>query len=465
MPLFAAVTRRGVTAVTGARASRDRELCRRFWRNIAWHEGCSTRPTMMTNPALFTRLLSLAALLPALGCSSTSEPTPPAPAPDNQLLAAPASDAGFQLKLEIEVPPGVEGTWCQYFVLPKEPHDIGRYQSRYTPISHHLIAYQTALTAADPAVAQGVFDCDRSDRLRTQVGFHFGTQTASDDVTYPDGIGKRQQPSEVVMLEYHAINPGGEAVSAEAAINFWYSKSPIRTLAETLFFYQPTIFVAPGEAGRASMHCEIDGDISLLYAQPHMHRRGVGFEATVSDTPGGPRTPILETQTYEVGTTTYEPFVEIIAGQAIDFTCHYQNSESFPVIEGSSAARNEMCTFASIFIPRGGSPLSTETRLCDGASSGTRMHGTTGCAQSRACVEALRGADFTAESTLIARDRCYTSACQSGFELMQSFMGCQYENCRAECVTPTPPVDQAACDACERQHCGDLDAACVAHAC
>jgi len=418
----------------------------------------------MTHSASLAHCFSLTSLF-AVGCSSASEPNAPGPTPGSELLASPPDKAGFQLKLEIEVPAGVEGTWCQYFVLPEDSHDIGRYQSRYTPISHHLIVYQTALTPADPVIARGVFDCDRSDRLRSLAGFHFGTQTASDDVTYPAGIGKRQQPNEVVMLEYHAINTGNEAVRAEARVNFWYSESPVQTLADTLFFYQPTIFVAPGEAGQASMHCEIDGDISLLYALPHMHRRGVGFEATVSDGPDGPRRPLLTTNSYEVGTTRYDPFVEVRAGQAIDFTCHYQNSESFPVIEGSSAARNEMCTFAATFISPSGAPLSAETRTCEGTRSGTRMHGTTACAQTRICVEALRGADFTQESTLIARDRCYTSACQSGFALMQSFMGCQYEHCRAECVTSTPPLDQAACDACVRQHCGELDSACVAHSC
>jgi hypothetical protein len=398
-------------------------------------------------------------LLLASGCSSESEP-PPAPAPNAELLASPPENAGFQLKLGIDVAPGVEGTWCQYFVLPGEAHDIGRYQSRYTPISHHLIVYQTLLTPADPAIAQGVFDCDRNDRLRSLAGFHFGTQTAQDDVTYPVGIGKRQRPSEVVMLEYHAINTSPGPVSAEARVNFWYSETPIQTAADTLFFYQPTIFVAPNEAGQASMHCEIDGDVSLLYALPHMHRRGVGFDATISD-----GRPLLTTTTYEVGTTRYEPFVEIRAGQSIDFTCHYQNTESFPVIEGSSASRNEMCTFAATFISPSGAQLSAETRLCEGTRSGTRMNGATACARTRSCVEALRGADFTLESTLVARDRCYTSACHSGFELMQTFMGCQYENCRTECVTPTPPVDQAACNACVQQHCGDLDDACKAHTC
>ncbi len=419
----------------------------------------------MTPPASFGCSLRIALLLMACGCSSAAEPAPPAPIPDSELLASPPDNAGFQLKLAVEVAPGVEATWCQYFVLPGAAHDIGRYQSRYTPISHHLIVYQTPLTASDPATVRGVFDCDSSDRLRNLSGFHFGTQTAKDDVTYPAGIGKHQLPNEVVMLEYHAINTSADPVGAEARVNFWYSETPVHTVADTLFFYQPTIFVAPGEAGQASMHCEIDGDASLLYALPHMHRRGVGFEATVSESPTGPRRPILTTSTYEVGTTRYDPFVEIRAGQAIDFTCYYQNTESFPLIEGSSASRNEMCTFAATFISPSGTQLSADTRLCEGARSGTRMNGTTPCAQSRACVEALRGADFTLESTLIARDRCYTSACHSGFELMQTFLTCQYEHCRSECVTPSPPVDQDACNACVRLHCGELDDACNAHTC
>src|SRR5262245_2750277 len=93
------------------------------------------------------------------GCSSGPESAAPSTTPGNELLAAPPNDAGFQLELAVDVAPGVEGTWCQYFVLPDQPHDIGRYESRYTPISHHLIVFETPRTAEDPATALGIFDC------------------------------------------------------------------------------------------------------------------------------------------------------------------------------------------------------------------------------------------------------------------------------------------------------------------
>src|SRR5262245_59260605 len=108
---------------------------------------------------MFAALVPLLLLL-ALGCSSDDTTREAARKPNpTEPLAPPESQKGFQLALHVEVSSGRQGTWCQHFVLPPEDHDVTRYESKYTPISHHPIVCRTNLTATDPALRLEAFDC------------------------------------------------------------------------------------------------------------------------------------------------------------------------------------------------------------------------------------------------------------------------------------------------------------------
>jgi hypothetical protein len=381
----------------------------------------------------------------------------------NSALQPPLAGEGVQLELEIDVPAGVEGTWCRYFVLPDEARDIRRYESKYTPISHHLLLYQTTLTEAELPTTE-VFECDEQDRFESVTGFHYGTQTHSDYVEFPDGFGKQQRPKEVVLMEYHAINATAGGVLANVRVNLWYTQEPIETLVETLFFYNPIIAIPPHGSAEASMHCQIDASVSILNLNHHMHRNGVGFEAWVIDGAGGELQALDISQSQHPETVRFDPPFELQNGDAIDFSCHYQNDGPTLVVEGDSAISNEMCVFAANYYSPPGEVVGIPTRLCDGVGSGVHMNGSQPCSPTLACLEATRELPPGSKKANSAAELCYAQACHSAYELSQAFLSCQYSHCQEECVDPLV-VDALVCDPCVAQHCTAESQACSANAC
>jgi len=404
----------------------------------------------------------LPALL-SLGCSESGEPGGSGGPAGYEPLAAPPEGEGMQLSMEVTVPAGAEGVWCKYVVMPPEMLEFQRYESRFTPISHHLIVYQTTLLASDVEQQAGqVFDCEDQDRFDTLAGFHYGTQAPEDFVEYPAGVGKRSAPGEVVLIEYHAVNTTNANVDAEARVNFWYATTPIDQVADVLFFYDPVILLEPSAEGEASMHCEVDSPLLLLNVLPHMHKRGLRFEATLSG--GSLLEPqrIVTTETYEPETTRFDPALAIEAGQAIDFRCLYDNPADVPITEGPSASHNEMCVFAGVYYTPDGADVDALTRLCRTASSGPRLSGNYGCSQIQACVLAAEQAhpELSIQNN-VDRERCFISTCSSSFSVWSALRVCRLTACPSECAD----VSSAECGTCEAAMCSAEAAACDVAVC
>jgi hypothetical protein len=364
--------------------------------------------------------------------------------------------------LEVTVPAGSEGVWCKYVVMPPETLEFQRYESRFTPISHHLIVYQTTLSAADVQGAGSVFDCENQDRFATVAGFHYGTQAPEDYVAYPEGVGKLSVPGEVVLIEYHAVNVTAADVAAEARVNFWYATTPIDNVADALFFYDPVILLEPSSAGEARMHCELDSPLLLLNVLPHMHKRGVRFEATLS---GGSLTEaqsIVSTDSYEPETTRFDPPLAIEAGQAIDFSCLYDNAGDVPITEGPSASHNEMCVFTGVYYTPDASEVDVATRVCRTPESGPRLTGTQGCSQIEACIFAAEQAhpELSIQNN-VDRERCFVAACSSSFSVWSALRTCRLTSCPSECAD----VSSAACATCVAEFCSAEAAACEVAVC
>jgi hypothetical protein len=410
--------------------------------------------------ARFARYAVVSALL-SLGCSESGDPGSSGGAGTYEPLAPPPEGAGFHLSLEVTVPAGAEGVWCKYVVMPPETLEFQRIESRYTPISHHLIVYQTTLSAA--ALEQGteVFDCDNLDRFDV-AGFHYGTQAPEDFIEYPPGVGKRSAPGEVILVQYHAVNTTSADAVAEARVNFWYATTPIEKVADVLFFYDPVILLEPSAEAEARMHCELDSPLLLLNVLPHMHKRGVRFEATLSGGALAEAQRIVTSDTYEPETTRFDPPLAIEAGQAIDFRCLYDNPTDVSIIEGSSASRNEMCVFAGVYYTTDGADVDVATRVCRTPDSGPRLTGTSGCSQIEACILAAEQAhpQLSIEEN-VDRERCFSAACSSSFSVWGALRTCRLTSCASECAD----VSSAECDACVAELCSAQAAACDVAVC
>jgi hypothetical protein len=106
--------------------------------------------------------------------------------------------------------------------------------------------------------------------------------------------------------------------------------------------------VPPGAGQMVSTSCSIPsayGQIGLLGAASHMHSRGVHFVAQTST-----GVALLDDTTWnEPPYHTYDPPVMLNPGDAISWTCTYDNNTGMTLVFGDSAIRNEMCIFAGLY--------------------------------------------------------------------------------------------------------------------
>src|ERR1700722_13514397 len=104
------------------------------------------------------------ALASAVGCSSASNPSPPASASGGD--DAGNGDSGstnpnlatVHFQTQATVPAGGEIFDCQYVQLPNVEEWLVAAQHDYTPGSHHILLYTTALTTIPTGGGQ-VQDC------------------------------------------------------------------------------------------------------------------------------------------------------------------------------------------------------------------------------------------------------------------------------------------------------------------
>jgi hypothetical protein len=225
----------------------------------------------------------------------------------------------------------------------------------------------------------------------------------------------RLPAASVVLLETHYLNAGDAALDAVARVNLWFAPAPVATLAGTLFLYDWAILVPPHAEARAEMRCAIPEAITLLGAVPHMHARGVGFDATLEPAGGGEDVAL-----YALGAgdppspVGYAPPIEVAAGSAIRFGCAYRNDGDAAVVEGPSAADDEMCIFVAAYYPA----LPRAVELCQGAGSAPVLDGDATCGEAVDCMLDAGVGNWAGGQA------CVADACAGSAEPLARFVEC-----------------------------------------
>lgn len=397
-----------------------------------------------TAPVAAMALVSVSFTL--AGCSddeSTSQPS----ASGDVLLAPPPVGQGRQLSMQARVEAGDEIEYCQYVVLP-EAIDVASFEHRYSPGSHHLLLYLTTKTADDVAGDTERFDCASRDDLGLG-GIAYAAQVPEGATAFPDGVAMRFAKGQVVLMQSHYFNTTGAALDADVRLNMWQTKTPLEQEAGTLFFYDYTIAVPPHGSAEAEMRCAIPKDIHVAFAMSHMHRRGVGYHAALE---GGdleaPQTLYDTTQWERVEPAVLDPPLTMKAGQTVRFSCSYQNETDQFIVEGPSAAKNEMCMFIATYWPR----LEFEDEFCARPGSGPVFHGERTCAETLACAQGA--------GDPVAVEQCQVETCEASSAALGDFNGCMFYRCNAECITGTD-----GCSGCVAKNCLDQYQACQAAGC
>ena len=237
----------------------------------------------------FLAFVPFAVVALAAGCSSSSS-SPAATGDDGTGAEGGAGGEGgatnpnltsVSYQMQETVPGGGEEFKCQYVQLPNVPGWMVQSKHDYTPGSHHMLLYTTALTAI-PAGGDQVTDCYEgtgNNIMSDATGVLYGGQTPTGEEVMPAGAGLPTQANEVLIFQTHYLNASASPLQATVNVTLTLdtNSSDIQTYAGLIFFYDPFIDVPPGATAKAQMRCSIPSDITLLYGSSHYHSRGVGY--------------------------------------------------------------------------------------------------------------------------------------------------------------------------------------------
>lgn len=385
---------------------------------------------MTTHRVVFAAAL---ASLVAVGCSDAGVSAPGGSGGDGA-LPPPAAGQGVQLSMAARIEPGQEIEYCQYLVIDEDV-DVGQFEHRYSPGSHHLLLYLTTLAPEDIVGDEARFDCSGRGDLALG-GIAYAAQIPEGVTDFPAGVAMRFHRGQVVLMQTHYLNATAAALDADVRLNLRATTVPVEQEAGTLFFYDYSIFLPPHAKATAKMRCELGADIEVSFAMSHMHRRGVGYRSRLTGPGMAEPLSLYETDQWEgVEPLVLDPPLSARSGQVVEFECDFDNQSAETIVEGPSASKNEMCMFVATYWPR----LELADELCMRPGSGPVHDGQRSCAQTLACVQ--ESADP------VAQEACQVQTCAASSAALGDLNQCIFFNCAELC----PNGD--ACAGCVAEHC------------
>lgn len=421
---------------------------------------------------IVSTLVPLAALTLAAACSSSSSPAAGSGSSGGAGDDAGPVDAGsltvasFQMKAT--VPGGGEMFKCQYVQLPDVAAYMVAAKHDYTPGSHHMLLFTTALTAIPPGGDQ-VTDCYEgtgNNIMSDARGILYGGQTPTGSEQLPQGIGLPTTASEVLIFQVHYLNASANDLDASVNVDLTLetNEANITTRAGSIFFYDPFIDVPAGATAKASMRCGVPSDITILYASSHYHARGVGYGAYVD-----PAVDQLATTPFYTSTSWSSPdnaqlSLQVKAGSRLRFECDYDNSSGTQeYFAGQSAQKNEMCMLVGTYYPEMGQL--SDFCIQDPDMFGT---GTTACADTMTCLQACGGTLSFGISGVAGgggaspcQQTCMVRSCPTAATPLVAFGNCMKSSCKTQCSD----AGSSACTSCIATSCATQYGACQQHTC
>lgn len=344
-----------------------------------------------------------------LAAACSEESSSPPPEEEQTLLEPPAEGQGIQINMVTKLEPGSEVEHCKFVKAPPEGLNVNRDEVRYSGGSHHVLVYMTQYDDIPTQDEQGrdvdtsgVFDCSEGVNFNWAIkSIVAGSQNSTGEsvVKFPEDVAIRVPGNAVMLLNAHFINAAPDVVEPEVAVNLHtIPDEKVKYDGGMLFWYNPFIKVDAKGGGLATMSCPIPNDIHMENAQSHMHRRGVGYAATLIDG-ANQREVIYENTAWEgVPVEVWDPGRIVEGGSRIEFFCEYQNPEDRVVWQGGKTT-DEMCMFIGSYWP-----ASDEVSLCssdpEDAVNGQSMagewvgQGEGTCGEALGCLQAIEDQSF-----------------------------------------------------------------------
>ena len=331
----------------------------------------SGEPIVLVNPPAPDQAIVPTGALPTADMAGQAAPPPvAAPAPTLDPMSTPGTDAtnpssvpppsglpDVTFEMSATIPVGAEKFYCIYGAFPTDRGVIAvsSAESHFTAGSHHLLAYRTSLTSI-PLGRTGAFDCGISTFMTSVTGSYYEAQSPDSRRNLPKGIAHRFNPGEIVAIEAHYINVTGAPLDVHASLILHTSPladEPIE--AGSIMFQNFSISIPPGKKIRATKVCTLSADFNPILLWSHMHKQGIGFEAT-SDDPAAASLGMLYKSLDWSDPVPREypsnPSVTLHKGTHITFSCDYANTTAKTITFGQSAETNEMCLLHGMYWPR-----------------------------------------------------------------------------------------------------------------
>lgn len=366
-------------------------------------------------------------------------------------LPPPAPGHGIQLTMETTIAASTEDERCK-FVQTTEDMWVNSEEIRYTPGSHHFLLYHTPYTSiptadknGNPVDTSGVFDCpDGGPAAYFDVDRGLGGAQSPDAPSIigglPSDVALHVPAGSVLALDLHVLNASTNALDVTVVMNLnTIPQSQAKVEAGVYFFYNPFIRVPAGAKAQARMSCPVTSDVTIVNAQTHMHKQGLGGVANLEDSTGNVLQQLYSSQTWvDPPVKVWSPGMTVSAGQKIDYLCNYENTGTTDVIQGLSASKNEMCVYAGAYYPR-----DTNFENCTNPTYiGT---GTADGATTLQCMDSVSPSSANFDDTYFG---CVEDSCPAIAKPLTALVSCELQNGASSgtaCATQFTTLQGAAC--------------------
>lgn len=269
--------------------------------------------------------------------------------------APPAANEGIQIKVgPFYVQPGAEREIFSTVTMDLPPNTaVNRMVIAQPQGSHHFIVYRWKTGDPPPP---GIRDFDPAAPRAFEAFFNrtfvTGTQSPSQDIVLPAGVGIELPEQTIFDLNSHFVNLGGsQSLRAEVYVNFYFAPAGAVTHhARVLFENNLFINVPPGATQTTGANWYADRDVQIIALSSHMHRHGTRFTiAPIVN--GGAGDLLYENVEWDNPLTVYlNPPLQIRQGDGLRYEGTFTNDDkSFPLRFGFSAEDNEMCIMTGYY--------------------------------------------------------------------------------------------------------------------
>ena len=339
--------------------------------------------------------------------------------------------------MQTTIAAGSEDERCK-FVTATEDLWVHQEDVRYTPGSHHFILWNTTYTSiptkdihGDTVDTSGVFECPGGPPAAWSVNRYVGGSQSADAPNIlgalPDDVALHIPAGSILMMDLHILNTTPAALPVTVQMNLdTIPASQVTQEAGIYFFYDPFIAIPPYASSHARMSCPVTSAVTLTTAQTHMHKWGLGGTANLEDGTGAIVQPLYTSTTWTDPPVTQwsAPPMTLKAGQQIDYECNYQNDGATTIIQGLSAATNEMCVLVGAYYPRDEKfeTCGTTGQFSNQGTAATFIGtGTASCGSTLAC---LQSAEQSSDPTPFFT--CMVDSCPGAAAPLTQFLDCAF---------------------------------------